>query len=147
MTLPPSNINLKVTVGSSVLTQSINTLTGKQKTTQNQIIDPKVIMTSTENKKEQKNMPIIITNSMKSDEILSSSHSTYTFSQPVSTNSQMLSFNMNSLTKDFLSSTILRKVDEFGMEKIKKEDTVDSDVENNEESMEIDEGMYRIVSL
>lgn len=139
MTIPSSNINLKVTVGSSVLTQSINTLTSKQKTMQNQIIDPKIIMTSAENKKEQKNMPIIITNSMKPDEILSSSHSTYTFSQPISTNSQMLSFNVNSLTKDFFSSAILTKVDEFCMEKMKKEDTVDSDGENNEESMEIDE--------
>ncbi|CAH0718382.1 unnamed protein product, partial [Brenthis ino] len=150
MTIPSSNINLKVTVGSSVLTQSINTVTTKQKTIQNPTIEPKIVMSSIENKVEQKNMPIIITTSTKSDDILTSSNltSTFTLSQPVSSkSSSILSFNVNSLPKDFLSSAILTKTDEYCMEKMKQEDSLDnSDVDNNEESMEIDEESLAVLT-
>ncbi|CAH2098601.1 unnamed protein product [Euphydryas editha] len=147
MTIPSSS-TLKVTVGSSVLTQSVNTNTIVNKKMQlaNQTVDPKLIMTSKIEK----------INPSKSDEILTSSNlissnqisTTLTFTQPVSTNTSVssksapiLSFNVNSLPKDYLSSAILTKLEDLDVEKLKK--TVSIEVNNlehtDEQTMEIDE--------
>nr|XP_026483888.1 zinc finger and BTB domain-containing protein 41-like [Vanessa tameamea] len=153
VTIPASStLNLKVTVGSSVLTQSIitNTIANKKSALANQTIDPKLIMTPKVEKNDQPsistNVMNFVSSSMKSDEILTSS--TVTFTQPISSNtlvstksSPILSFNVNSLPKDFLSSAILTKVDDFDIEKLKKEGSIEvSELEQaDEQPMEIDE--------
>ncbi|XP_045781048.1 PR domain zinc finger protein 5-like isoform X1 [Maniola jurtina] len=115
MTLPSSStLNLKVTVGTSVLTQSINTVTSKTKLTP-LTMDPKLITTSKENSKNDHNS----TKSVNS-----------------SKTSSILSFNVNSLPKDFLSSAILKVDADFDKTTTEKEN---DELENHEDSMEIDE--------
>ncbi|CAH2232319.1 jg26319 [Pararge aegeria aegeria] len=141
MTLPSSStLNLKVTVGSSVLTQSINTNTiANTKVTPNITVDPKLITTSKENPKSDQTY----TTTSNNQEYVQNEESTLTTKSidwKVSKNksSSVLTFNVDSLPKDFLSSTILKVDAEF--EKTNDEEEGNQELVNNDDQpMEIDE--------
>ncbi|XP_052742872.1 zinc finger and BTB domain-containing protein 24 isoform X2 [Bicyclus anynana] len=142
MTLPSSStLNLKVTVGSSVLTQSINTNTiaNKTKLTQNIIpnmtIDPKLIMTTKESTQNDHKYA----SPTKDDHKYSSDTSDSKLSTQVSPSkpNSVLTFNVNSLPKDFLSSAILKVDPDFDRS---SNNEASNDLENNDDQpMEIDE--------
>ncbi|XP_068624326.1 uncharacterized protein [Battus philenor] len=113
--LSPSTLNLKVTVGSSVLTQSVKTtsaLAGRQKTTMESTTRPTA--------------PIV----------------TSSTSIPATSTSSVLSFNLKDLPKDFLSSAVLTKIGEsVSKNAVQKKEigNVVSEPEIEKNSMEIDE--------
>ncbi|OWR40934.1 zinc finger protein 845 [Danaus plexippus plexippus] len=140
MTLPSSStLNLKVTVGSSVLTQSINTNTvaNKKTITIPTQIDPNVIINVSQNDKTTQNKA-----PTKSDEISKISSSS-SVGQTISTSSSItsnpiLSFNVNTLPNIF-PSAVWKKVDVEFDKKLKKEVVEGMDPESNEEQpVEID---------
>ncbi|XP_026744315.1 uncharacterized protein LOC113505707 [Trichoplusia ni] len=112
-----STLNLKVTVGSSVLTQTIKTSTAKPADKQTNA-DTNILTT--------------LTNSLKEDMGITTSQNNMT------QKSSILSFNVDSLPKDFLSGS-LTKID-FKNEEEK--------VENNDEhNMEIDEDCLSVMPV
>ncbi|XP_022828611.1 zinc finger and BTB domain-containing protein 17-like isoform X2 [Spodoptera litura] len=101
-----STLNLKVTVGSSVLTQTIKTTTAK--TIETQQIDTNSILNS-------------LSNALKDDiDSLTSGDE-----------KAIMSFDVNSLPKDFLSGTALRRMNE--------KDSGKTDKISDDHTMEIDE--------
>ncbi|XP_049882116.1 zinc finger protein 711-like isoform X2 [Pectinophora gossypiella] len=100
------SIHIKVTAGSSLLTQAKPTVSSQKTITPEKSINNSITLSS-------------ILNSQSSS----------------STNS-MLTFNVNSLPKDFLSSAVLTKIEDSDL---KKENDNDEDINNDEQPMEIDE--------
>ncbi|XP_072933816.1 uncharacterized protein [Epargyreus clarus] len=133
VTLPTSSstLNLKVTVGTSVLTQSIKTTSAignkiisltNNATPQNYVLSQ---MSGNANAEINVDPNVLLQSSIESPK-----------------SNSILSFNVNSLPKDFLTSAVLGKVDELVEIEVdlKKEGGQGSDVENNDEQpMEIDE--------
>ncbi|KAJ8708101.1 hypothetical protein PYW08_010467 [Mythimna loreyi] len=120
-----STLNLKVTVGSSVLTQTIKTSTPK--TTEKTNLDSNSLLNS-------------LTSALKDDldDMVTSQSNMNSMNQKNS----MLGFNVNSLPKDFLSGAILTKIDGKEDEKnVKVEDT------NDDHPMEIDEDCLSVVPV
>ncbi|XP_047037820.1 zinc finger protein 12-like isoform X2 [Helicoverpa zea] len=116
-----STVNLKVTVGSSVLTQTVKTTTSKP--VEKPSLDSNSILNS-------------LTNALKDDiDTLSSSNS-------LTQKNSILSFNVNSLPKDFLSGAVLTKIDD------KDDDDDDKgDGNNDDHPMEIDEDCLSVVPV
>ena len=112
-----STLNLKVTVGSSVLTQTIKTSTSKP--IEKPTLDSNSILTS-------------LANALKDD--LDSLVTTQSNMNSMSQKNSILSFNVDSLPKDFLSGAILTKIE-------KDDDYGKGDETNDDHPMEIDEGM------
>lgn len=146
MTLPSSStLNLKVTVGSSVLTQSINTnsVANKTKLAPSLTIDPKLIMASKEIAKTDQNLTNTTYITTSSDQkFVSTSFTTNSVVSKASSEnrSSILTFNVETLPKDFLSSAILKVDADF--DKATSEEA-ENDLENNDDqSMEIDEGEF-----
>ncbi|CAK1594869.1 unnamed protein product [Parnassius mnemosyne] len=158
--LSPSTLNLKVTVGSSVLTQSIKT-TGalSNKTLQKVVVpipnqNPKPVDTNVSPMKSRtsqrtKNILDVVT-SQKSAAVTSTVTSAQqSLSSIVTTKTNpVLSFNVNTLPKDFLSSAVLTRISdcvsndlEEIIEKVEGDDAkIENDLDTNEDQpMEIDE--------
>nr|XP_049707664.1 zinc finger and BTB domain-containing protein 41 isoform X4 [Helicoverpa armigera]XP_049707665.1 zinc finger and BTB domain-containing protein 41 isoform X4 [Helicoverpa armigera] len=116
-----STVNLKVTVGSSVLTQTVKTTTSKP--VEKPSLDSNSILNS-------------LTNALKDDiDTLSSSNS-------LTQKNSILSFNVNSLPKDFLSGAVLTKIGD------KDDDDDDKgDGNNDDHPMEIDEDCLSVVPV
>uniref|UniRef100_A0A2A4IZQ4 C2H2-type domain-containing protein n=1 Tax=Heliothis virescens TaxID=7102 RepID=A0A2A4IZQ4_HELVI len=116
-----STLNLKVTVGSSVLTQTIKTTTSKP--VEKPSLDSNSILNS-------------LTNALKDDiDSMTSSN--------MNQKNSILSFNVNSLPKDFLSGAVLTKIDKDD------EDDEDGKVDGNNDDhpMEIDEDCLSVVPV
>ncbi|XP_075987686.1 uncharacterized protein LOC142984155 isoform X2 [Anticarsia gemmatalis] len=105
----PSTLNLKVTVGSSVLTQTIKTTTTSKPTDKN--IDNNILSS--------------LTNSLKHD-----MDNIVTSQASITPKTSILNFNVNSLPKNFLSGAVM---------KIGDDDKIDGDKNNDDHEMEIDE--------
>ncbi|PZC76137.1 hypothetical protein B5X24_HaOG205108 [Helicoverpa armigera] len=111
-----STVNLKVTVGSSVLTQTVKTTTSKP--IEKASLDSNSILNS-------------LTNALKDD-----------MDNSLSQKNSILSFNVNSLPKDFLSGAVLTKIGD------KDDDDDDKgDGNNDDHPMEIDEDCLSVVPV
>lgn len=120
-------INLKVTIGSSVLTQSIKASSAiiQKKVTETTTVSP-IKVSEVENPSN-----VIVTSLM----LPSLSSSITSQSNPV------LSFNVTSLPKDFMTSTVLTKLsDDESPVKVECSEYADETENNDETPMEIDEG-------
>ncbi|CAH0697871.1 unnamed protein product [Spodoptera exigua] len=109
-----STLNLKVTVGSSVLTQTIKTTTAKP--IEKQQIDTNSILNS-------------LSNALKDD----------IDSLTTADEKSIINFDINSLPKDFLSGTVLRKMNE--------KDNGKSNNITDDHPMEIDEDCLSVVPV
>ncbi|CAG4960877.1 unnamed protein product [Parnassius apollo] len=158
--LSPSTLNLKVTVGSSVLTQSIKT-TGalSNKTLQKVVVpipnqNPKPVDTNVSPMKSQtsqrtKNILDVVTSQTSAAVTSTVTSAQQSLTSIVTTKTNpVLSFNVNTLPKDFLSSAVLTRIGDCVSndieEIIKKGDgdgtKIENDLDTNDDQpMEIDE--------